>query len=231
MHRFFLTALLAAPAVPSLAAVDKPAAITADGVPAVPNELAANSRPYMESRAAGFSGWNARDRSMLIATRFGNVNQLHSVASPMMMRKQVSFEVEPMGGRWSPTGDALVTVKDNGGDEFFQIYTLKDGRLTLLTAGGKSRNEFSGWSEDGKLIGFSSTERNGTDSDLYVMDPRNPGSKRKVADRGELVAREIENVEVRLGDRNIFDHRGANIARREIRDPPSAPFHFGDLTL
>jgi dipeptidyl aminopeptidase/acylaminoacyl peptidase len=119
---------------------------------------------------------------MLIATRFGNVNQLHSVAASMAMRRQISFEVEPMGGRWSPTGDALVTVKDNGGDEFFQIYTLKDGRLTLLTAGGKSRNELSGWSHDGKLIGFSSTERNGTDSDLYVMDPREPRSKRKVAE-------------------------------------------------
>ena len=182
MHRQILTALLAASAVPAFAAVDKPAAITADGVPAVPNELAAKSRPYMESRAAGFSGWNARDRSMLIATRFGNVNQLHRVSAPMMDRRQISFEVEPMGGRWSPTGDTLVTVKDNGGDEFFQIYTLQDGRLTLLTAGGKSRNELSGWSMDGKLIGFSSTERNGTDSDLYVMDPRNPASKRKVAE-------------------------------------------------
>ena len=182
MLRPSLIALLAATAAPTFAAVDKPAAITADGIPAVPSELAANSRPYMESRAAGFSGWNARDRSMLIATRFGNVNQLHSVAAPMAMRRQISFEVEPMGGRWSPTGDALVTVKDNGGDEFFQIYTLKDGRLTLLTAGGKSRNELSGWSHDGKLIGFSSTERNGTDSDLYVMDPREPRSKRKVAE-------------------------------------------------
>ena len=182
MHRQILTALLAASAVPAFAAVDKPAAITADGVPAVPNELAAKSRPYMESRAAGFSGWNARDRSMLIATRFGNVNQLHRVSAPMMDRRQISFEVEPMGGRWSPTGDTHVTVKDNGGDEFFQIYTLQDGRLTLLTAGGKSRNELSGWSMDGKLIGFSSTERNGTDSDLYVMDPRNPASKRKVAE-------------------------------------------------
>ena len=86
-------------------------------------------------------------------------------------------EVEPVGGRWSPTGDVLVTTKDTGGDEFYQIYTLANGRLDLLTAGGKSRNEFSGWSPDGKLIGFSSTERNGTDSDLYVMDPRSPASR------------------------------------------------------
>ncbi|HET9354753.1 MAG TPA: S9 family peptidase [Sphingomicrobium sp.] len=182
MIRTSLFALLTATAAPLLAAVDKPAAITADGVPPVPDALAANSRPYMEARAAGFAGWNARDRSMLISTRFGNVSQLHSVAAPLMMRRQVSFEVEPVGGRWSPTGDVLVTTKDTGGDEFFQIYTLANGRLNLLTAGGKSRNEFSGWSPDGKLIGFSSTERNGTDSDLYVMDPRNPASKRRVAE-------------------------------------------------
>jgi dipeptidyl aminopeptidase/acylaminoacyl peptidase len=175
-------ALLMLAAAPAAAEVAKPAALTADGIPAVPDSLAASSRPYMESRGAGFAGWNKRDRSMLISTRFGNVSQLHTVAAPMAMRRQVSFEVEPMGGSWSPTGDTLVTVKDNGGDEFFQIYTLKEGRLTLLTAGGRSRNNFSGWSMDGALIGFSSTERNGTDTDLYVMDPRKPASKRRVAE-------------------------------------------------
>ena len=94
----------------------------------------------MESRGAGFAGWNAADRSMLISTRFGNVSQLHRVAGPMMDRRQISFEAEPLGGSLSPTGDVLLVSKDNGGDEFFQLYTLANGRLTLLTAGGKSRN-------------------------------------------------------------------------------------------
>jgi dipeptidyl aminopeptidase/acylaminoacyl peptidase len=76
----------------------------------------------------------------------------------------------------------LVTQKDNGGDEFFQLYTLGSGRLSLLTAGGKSRNELGAWSHDGKLLGFSSTERNGTATDLYVVDPRDPSSKRRVAE-------------------------------------------------
>ncbi|WP_324809332.1 prolyl oligopeptidase family serine peptidase [Sphingomonas sp. LY29] len=183
MNRLVLAALFAGVAAsPAFAQVAKPAALTADGVPAVPDALAAASRPYMEARAAGFAGWNARDRSMLISTRFGNVSQLHRVAGPGMDRRQISFEVEPLGGSWSPTGDTLVVSKDNGGDEFFQIYTLTDGKLTLLTAGGKSRNGLSGWSHDGKLIGFSSTERNGTDSDLYVMDPRDPKTKRRVAE-------------------------------------------------
>ncbi len=182
MSRMIVAALLAGIATPAVAQVAKPAALTADGLPAIPDALAAASRPYMESRGAGFAGWNARDRSMLISTRFGNVSQLHSVAMPMGMRRQISFEAEPVGGRWSPTGDVLVTSKDNGGDEFFQIYTLKDGRLRLLSAGGKSRNGLGPFSKDGSLIGFSSTERNGTDSDLYVMNPRDPATKRRVAE-------------------------------------------------
>lgn len=183
MFRMMIGALLVGAALPAAAAdVARPAALTADGMPAVPEALAAASRPYMEARSAGFAGWNARDRSMLIATRFANVPQLHKVATPLGMRRQISFEVEPLRGSWSPTGDLLIVTKDNGGDEFFQIHTLRDGRLTMLTAGGKSRNGFGAWSHDGKLIGFSSTERNGTDTDLYIMDPRNPATKRRIAE-------------------------------------------------
>ncbi len=162
--------------------VPKPAALIADGMPAVPADLPAKTRAYMESRAAGFAGWHPSDKSMIISTRFGNTAQLHRVAKPMGARKQISFEAEPIGGgSWAPKrGDVLVTQKDIGGNEFYQIYTLKDGQLRLLTD-GKSRNSVSTWSNDGELIAYSSTRRNGTDTDLYVMDPRNPASDRLVA--------------------------------------------------
>ncbi len=162
--------------------VEKPAALLSDGVPAIPAALAAETRPYMEFRTASFGGWNAADRSMLVSTRFGNTSQIHRVAMPMGAREQLSFEVEPVGGRWSPTGDLMVVAKDRGGDEFFQLYTLSEGRLTLLTDGGRSRNSFGAWSDDGRLIGYTSTRRNGRDSDLYVMDPRDASSTRMVAE-------------------------------------------------
>jgi dipeptidyl aminopeptidase/acylaminoacyl peptidase len=169
-----------AQAVAPPAAVEKPAALVADGIPPVPAELAAQTRPYMEFRTAGFSGWNARDRSMLITTRFGNTAQVHRVATPMGAREQLSFEAEPVQGGWSPNGDVLAVQKDVGGSEFFQLYTLANGRLTLLTD-GRSRNEMNAWSHDGRWLGYSSTRRNGSDSDLYVVDPRNPASNRMVA--------------------------------------------------
>ncbi len=181
MTRFALLLLLGA-ATPAVAAdMAKPAALTADGVPPVPTELAAATRPYMEMRSASFAGWNKRDRSMLVRTRFANVPQLHRVAAPMMDRHQLSFEAEPVSGSWSPAGDVMVISKDNGGDEFFQVQRLDRGRLTLLSD-GKSRNSIGAWSKDGRLLGYSSTRRNGSDTDLYLVDPRDPKSDRRVAE-------------------------------------------------
>jgi dipeptidyl aminopeptidase/acylaminoacyl peptidase len=161
-------------------AVARPAALVADAIPPIPLELADRSRPYMEFRTASFAGWNASDSSMLITTRFGNTNQIHRVARPMGTREQLSFEVERVSGQWSPTGDVLLATKDVGGNEFYEIYTLRDGRLTLITD-GRSRNTFGAWSRDGRLIGYSSTRRNGRDTDLYVVDPRDRATDRMVA--------------------------------------------------
>ncbi len=169
-------ALLAQEAAPTAA---KPAALVADGIPAVPQALVEETRPYMEFRTASFQGWDPVTKSMLISTRFGNVAQLHSVAGPGMARRQISFEAEPLGGGYLPGDGTLVVSKDKGGNEFFQLYTLKNGRLTLLTD-GKSRNGLSAVSKDGKWIGYSSTRRNGADTDLYVMDPRDPSTNRMV---------------------------------------------------
>jgi len=175
-------ALAALPLAAAAQTVEKPAALVADGMPPVPAALAAATRPYLEYRTATFEGWDARDGSILITTRFGNTSQVHRVLAPGGDRTQISFEADRIASASAApkTGDVTVVQKDVGGNEFFQLYTLKDGRLTLLTD-GKSRNEFGSWSGDGRLIGYSSTRRNGTDSDLYVIDPRDPKSDRMVA--------------------------------------------------
>lgn len=171
-----------AQAAPSEPAVPIPAALTAEQVPALPLAMVDKIRPYLESRNAGFEGWDPKTRAILIQTRFGNTVQLHRVEQPMGARTQISFEAETVGGTYSPrTGDVLVAARDRGGDEYYQLFTLKDGRMNLLTD-GKSRNNLGAWSKDGSLLGFSSTRRNGADTDLYVMDPRDPKSSRMVAE-------------------------------------------------
>jgi dipeptidyl aminopeptidase/acylaminoacyl peptidase len=161
----------------------RPAALEADGVPDVPQDLVARTRPYLEFRTATFFAWHPTDRSMLIATRFGNTSQVHRVARPDGARVQLTFEEEPVAyASHAPRrGDVTVVLKDVGGDEFYQLYRLDSGRLERLTD-GKSRNEFGAWSKDGSLVGYSSTRRNGTDTDLYIVDPRDAKSDRRVAE-------------------------------------------------
>ncbi|NCP12547.1 MAG: S9 family peptidase [Sphingomonadales bacterium] len=187
-HGPLLVVLLATAAAPAAAqdapaattAVPIPAALTAEDMPPIPLEMATRARPYLEARGAGFAGWDPNTRAVLIATRFANTNQLHRVEAPLGARNQISFEAEPVRGSYAPgQGDIIVVSKDQGGDEYFQLHSLKDGRLTLLTD-GKSRNQINAWSKDGALIGYSSTRRNGVDSDLYVMDPRDPTTARMV---------------------------------------------------
>ena len=189
MRHLVLLAALTLPLAPAPAAEGdtpgtepKPAALIADGVPEVPADLTAATRPYMENRSASFVGWNQIDRSMLIATRFGNTAQIHRVAAPMGARQQLTFEAEPVGsGAWSPkTADIMVVQKDVGGNEFFQLYAIKDGRLELLTD-GKSRNGYNAWSKDGSTLAYTSTRRNGRDSDIYLIDPRDRASNRMIA--------------------------------------------------
>ena len=182
MKKLLLIAALALPMTPLFADAPKPEALLADGLPSIPDELPVQTRPYMEFRTASFAGWHPTDKSMLVATRFANTTQIHRVAGPMMARKQISFEAEPVSnGQWAPqTGDVLIVQKDVGGGEFFQLYALRDGKLDLLTD-GKSRNAFNAWSQDGELVAYSSTRRNGTDSDLYVMNPRDPSTNKMVA--------------------------------------------------
>jgi dipeptidyl aminopeptidase/acylaminoacyl peptidase len=165
------------------AAVEKPAALVTEGIPAVPKALADRTRPYLEFRTASFASWNPLTRSMLITTRFGNTPQVHEVNVPGGARTQLSFEEDRIAlvSIAPQKGGVTVVMKDTGGDEFYQLYTLANGRLDLLTD-GSSRNIFNAWADDGALLAYTSTRRNGADSDLYVIDPRDPKSDRRVAE-------------------------------------------------
>ena len=128
MNHALRTLLAAALAVAgsAAAAVPVPPAIHADGVPAIPAATAEASARYLEYRRAAFLGWDPQNRSVLMKTRFGGTDQLHSVQSPGAARTQLSFEAEPVPFASHAPGDSghLVVQKDIGGNEFFQLYLL-----------------------------------------------------------------------------------------------------------
>ena len=152
------------------------------GIPPIPTFIADDVLPYSESRAAAFCDWNPTKKEMIISTRFGNVNQLHVVNSPLGSRKQLTFFNEPItNAQFDPiNGHYFLFTKDIGGNEFAQIYRydLATGKSTLLTDGKRSQNGGIKFSNSGKWIAYGSTSRNGADRDIYIMDPTHPASNK-----------------------------------------------------
>jgi len=160
-----------------------PENLRVQGTPAIPITLMEKITPYGESRSAALLDWHPLKREMLVATRFADVPQVHHVAMPGGARTQLTFYPDRVArARYDPkSGSRFCFLKDVGGGEFYQIYLYEvdTGDAVLLTD-GKSRNMGPLWSRDGRSLIYSSTRRNGRDTDLYIADPSVPQSTRKL---------------------------------------------------
>lgn len=155
-------------------------------IPAIPVATGEAVRKYTESRSAGHVDWVPGKREMLVSTRFGNTPQLHYLSMPMGARKQITFFDEPVSGAtFEPvSGNYFIFSRDAGGNEFGQLYRydMKSGNITLLTDGGRSQNGNIRWNNSRTKISFTSTKRNGTDRDVYVMNPLDPATTSMVCE-------------------------------------------------
>ena len=169
----------AAPEPPTL---QPPAALRADGMPAIPASIAAAVGAYTEFRSAWFAGWHPTKREALILTRFADTVQVHELRMPGGARRQLTFYPDAVDDASWPrrSSEYFLFTKDLGGDEFSQIYRtdVASGATTLVSDGGRSQNSLGPWSHAGDRMAFASTRRNGVDRDVYVMDPRDPSSAR-----------------------------------------------------
>ncbi len=152
-----------------------------EGVPPLDTAMAARLTRYQQSRQATFLDWQA-DGSMLIATRFGEVEQVHRVAAPLGMREQLTFSPEPVRAARTPraSGSGFVFLKDQGGDENAGIYYYADdGSVRQLTTGNFVHGS-PVWAHDGKRVAFYGNERDGVSYDVYVADVTNASAPRLV---------------------------------------------------
>lgn len=153
-------------------------ALLLDGVPPIPKAISERLRDYQNTRSASLAAWHPKGDGMLIATRFGSTTQLHHLAMPMGARRQLTFFEEPLSnGSFLPDGHRIVYSQDAGGSENDQLFLhdLRDGTRKLLTD-GKSRHDAYLLSKTEPLMAFSSSARNGFDTDVYVqrLDPIEP---------------------------------------------------------
>jgi dipeptidyl aminopeptidase/acylaminoacyl peptidase len=153
------------------------AAVTRDGVGAPDAAVSATLPHYLQSRSATFVDW-LWDGSMLIATRFGDTEQIHRLRMPLGMREQLSYAPGGVAAAAARpyASDAFVYLEPHHGGDSGQLMLqrLADQSLTALTDGAH-RDGPALWAHDGKRIAFASNRRNGSDVDIYVLDTGQPG--------------------------------------------------------
>jgi dipeptidyl aminopeptidase/acylaminoacyl peptidase len=153
---------------------------TLEGVPAIPADISAAVQRYQNSRSAVFQDW-LPDGSMLIATRFGGTQQIHRVAAPGGARTQITFGQEPVSAALAiPGSDRFLLSRDNGGDEWFQLYARGlTGTATQLTE-PVTRNGSPVFSKDGGLLVWSRATKGSAAYTLLGIDPRAGGTPREI---------------------------------------------------
>jgi len=174
----FLTAQNAPSGPPPAAQYVQPnSALIVEGIPQIPVAIAQQADRYTQVRSAGFLDWNPTRREMLISTRFGDVPQVHRVIAPGAARTQLTFYPDRVtSAHYEPVnGSYFIFSKDIGGGEWFQYYRydVNTGDVTLLTD-GKSRNLGAVFANHSGRFAYTSTRRNGEDTDLWMMDASDP---------------------------------------------------------
>lgn len=151
-----------------------------ENIPDIPAEVRDRLQQYSNIRSAGFSDFKP-DGGIYITTRFGETTQIHAVADPMGMRRQVTFFEERTGGAdVRPDGSGqFVFSKDIGGDEFYQgyLYDPETATSTRFTEAGARNGAFS-WSDDGALLAWNRQRDGDPDADILIGDPSDPATIR-----------------------------------------------------
>jgi dipeptidyl aminopeptidase/acylaminoacyl peptidase len=172
--KILLTTVILAASGLSVAAVEERGNLLLDNIPPVETPLTARLDDYLNSRGASFVDW-LPDGGVLVATRFGDVEQLHRVAGPLGDRAQLTFYREPVTVARSPqsaVAAGFAFLKDVGGNENAQVYWYDNAtRAVRLISSGQGVNGGLAWSHDGRRVAFHSTARDGVSYDLMIAEP------------------------------------------------------------
>jgi dipeptidyl aminopeptidase/acylaminoacyl peptidase len=177
MSRIFVLPLLAAISFCAEAAFTAPIVhgnLVFDGVPEQAPENTDTLDAYLGARQATPLGFSPQGQ-LLIATRFGDVDELHVVDHAGGERRQLTFLREPVDrGAYSPdpNRNAFFYLGDAAGDGNTQIYYQRPGEIAARRlTDGKSRNTAAIWSNGGREIAYATTSRDGASYDIDIVEP------------------------------------------------------------
>lgn len=146
--------------------------VVMEDIPPIPASLVQSLNRYQNIRSAKLADFSADSNSIYIKTRFSQVTQLHRVDAPGGARQQLSFSSEPVGEVVrQPNGKLLALTRDQGGDEFDQVFLLnpQDGTIRRLSAGQALNNRMV-WDRQGRRLAYRSTRRNGRSNDIWIQN-------------------------------------------------------------
>lgn len=190
------SALGALPGISQAASADEPlvqrreqGALVLENIPPIPADISDTLFQYQQARSASFAGWLPGGQGVLISTRFGQTSQVHRVREPLGDRQQITFFAEPISNiapSPDPEQPVFLFSKDEGGNELYQLYLqdVNSGKQRRLTD-GSARNTAPLWSTQGDRFAYSTTLRNGQDTDIYVYDMRS-GDSHPVLERSGM---------------------------------------------
>ncbi len=193
MRHFACAALVLFVSLPARAqgpekTIAPPPGVTTEGIPPIPQSIADGLGRYAQFRQAQMMAWNPVKRQILVTTNLGSVPQLFSVDGPGRDRHQLTWFERGLpvfaNVSFDPAdGNTVVFQYDpSGSTELRSLYRydMTTGEISLV-AEAKTRFMHV-WSRQGKWLAYDSAERNGKDRDLYVIQPSDPKTKRKLAD-------------------------------------------------
>lgn len=166
-------------------AAPTPANVKIEGMPPLPQTLVDGVARYGQFRQAQMIAWHPSRRQILITTTFGTP-QLHFVDGPLRDRRQLTWMPGGMpvlaDASFDPSdGNTFVFRYDPAGGEAQSLYRY-DMSLGEVTLVAMAQSHYAPvWSHQGKWVAYDSSERNGRDRDLYVVQPSDPKSKRLLA--------------------------------------------------
>src|SRR4051812_6063591 len=237
---FVLAAAGAAPAQEKT--VPLPPGVKVEGMPPIPQSIADGLAQYAQFRMAQMQAWHPVKRQVLVNTTFATP-QLHVLDGPGRDRRQLTWMPGGVSVRnaypaFDPADpNTFVFLYDPSGGESRSLYRfdMTTGQVSLVVE-AQSRYGLA-WARQGKWVAYDSAERNGKDRDLYVVQPADPKTKRRLAefegpfsphdwspDGAMLVANEIvSNSETYLW---VIDVKTGEKSAITPRDGEKAGFYF-----